>query len=113
MFFGFTLMMHGQEGKTSDCPFSVMSNIPCSQTMMASIIHHISAYYAFFNVPMVTIFSLILLIAVFLIFILSVDYCLLRFVVLPEAYIDFSPTVYSKRKITRWLSLFEHSPSAI
>lgn len=110
--FGFALMMHERGEMAGTCPFSPAAAMPCSQSMMASVIHHISAYYSFLNVPAgMTVFSTLFLIGVFLIFVFSIDYLPLPPVFLFADRADFSPDAVSKRKATRWLSLFEHSPS--
>ncbi|MDO8579402.1 MAG: hypothetical protein Q7R72_00840 [bacterium] len=114
VFFGFSLMTHGREAMTDNCPFSPISKTLCFQSTTASVIHHISAYYSFLNVPLyssMTIFLSLFLIAVFLIFTFSVDYSLLWPVVLSRGRMEFSPIVSFDRKTIRWLSLFEHSPS--
>ena len=110
--FGFALMMHEQGEMVGACPFSPAGVMPCSESMMTSVIHHISAYYSFLNVPAgMTVFSTLFLIGIFLVSIFSIDYFTLPPVSLSAGYVDFSQTSSSKRKTIRWLSLFEHSPS--
>lgn len=114
IFFGLATMMHGPEGGVQgDCPFSAMGVSLCPQETLAIAIHHISAYQAFINVSvsssmMVFIISLLLILCVYLTF--SLGRVLIRFPV--SVFFHNSPPASSyKIKITRWLSLFENSPS--
>lgn len=112
--FGFALMMHEQGEMVGACPFSPAGAVSCSESMMTSVIHHISAYYSFLNVPAgMTVFFALFLIGIFLIFVLSINYRPLRPIVSLVTRADFSPIISSKKKIIHWLSLFEHSPSIV
>lgn len=115
VFFSFATMMHGPDGRIlGDCPLSVLGASLCPQDIVSVARHHISAYYTFLNVPVGA--GLAPLIA-FLLFVISA--VLLTFVRLPllgppalsyVLYDSQSADSYSK-KITRWLSLLENSPS--
>jgi hypothetical protein len=113
--FSFAVMMQGPDGRMEgDCPFSVVGLSICPQDTVAVAIHHISAYQAFLNVSVssgLTALILSLLLAVCAIFFIFIRSLLLgspSFVCVPN---DSPPTGSSGRKITRWLSLFENSPS--
>lgn len=113
--FGFAAMAHNPDGRMSgDCPFSVMGESLCPQNNLAVAIHHISASHSFLNVPvsfglMVSLIAFLLTIAA--IFAFSSSLPLFSLPALASGCSD-SPPVYSRdRKIIRWLSLFENSPS--
>lgn len=113
--FSFAFMMQGPDGSmTGDCPFSAMGQSLCPQDTVAIAIHHISSYHAFINVPvgtgmMTIILSLIFAIcSVFIIFIRSP---LLGPPAFARISYDSPSANLHTRKITRWLSLFENSPS--
>lgn len=113
--FSFAVMMQGPDGRMKgDCPFSVVGQSICPQDTVAVAIHHISAYQAFLNVPVSSgltalIISLLFVVcAIFFIFIRSPLLEPPSFVYIPN---DSPLTSLSGRKITRWLSLFENSPS--
>lgn len=113
--FGFTLMSHGTNHAVG-CIASAVDNTPCPENIAAMSIHHIQAFISFFSVvpPVPFIFLLALLFALFL----STGFLYIK-------YQDFASTdqlfwrvrldperqLSRPRKITRWLSLFENSPS--
>ncbi len=115
MFFSFTLMMNGpNERMLADCPFSVMGASLCPQDIVAVVIHHISAYHAFLNVTVsagLTTLIISLLFAICAVLVIFIHLPLFG----PPAFVPIlhdSPLLdsYSK-KIIRWLSLLENSPS--
>lgn len=115
--FSFAFMAHDMdEDISSDCPFSVMGVSLCSQGTVAVVIHHISSYHSFLNVPadfgvMTLLISLLLLASAILVtFVSSLLLEPPAFAVIPY---DFPPGTSYNRKITRWLSLFENSPSLL
>ncbi len=108
-------MNHGAD-HTTGCIASVVNNTPCPENIVEMSVHHIQAFVSFFSVvPSIPfIFLLALLFAVFLgtrfLYIkqqnlLSINLGLLRVQHGPERQLS------RPRKITRWLSLFENSPS--
>jgi len=113
----FGIMMPGPDGQmTGDCPFSAMGASLCPQDTVAVAIHHVSAYYAFLNVPIgstVTALIAALLFAFYFFSISSIRSQLIR----PPRFMRIShdsPTGDPHGgKITHWLSLFENSPSHI
>ena len=113
IFFSLTVMTHGSDGRMSgDCPFSAGVSF-CPQDTLAVVIHHISAYQSFLNVT-ITSGIMTLLISLFLLvlatFVLSIGPPLSG-LLLPISIYDFPPASSHDRKIKRWLSLFENSPS--
>lgn len=116
-FFGFAIMMHGPNGWMSgDCPFSVMGASLCPQNTLATAIHLISAYHTFLNVPVgagLTTLVISLLFAVCILLVIFIRSPLLGPPALVGIFYDSPPAASHKRKITRWLSLFENSPSLL
>jgi hypothetical protein len=116
IFFSFATMMHNSGGSMEvGCPFTAMGVPLCPQDLAAAAIHHISAYQSLLNAPQVpgmTVLFIALLMLVYGVFV---------FFIRPPAfqpklirYLHHSPsTSLRDRENTRWLSLFEHSPSAI
>ncbi|MCR4334166.1 MAG: hypothetical protein NUV47_00305 [Patescibacteria group bacterium] len=95
--FGFALMTHWSDGRMSvDCPLSTMGKSLCTQ---------IFTYNTFFNTLInvnIIIFAISIPTFVFFVFLISIY----------SSFLYSSPFVSSyNRKITRWLSLFENSPS--
>lgn len=114
-FFSFVFMLHEPgERMSGDCPFSPMETSLCPQDVLAVVLHHFSAYQTFFSVPVfssVTVLITSLLLVAFAFFLLSANSLLFE----PTQTINYSyntplTTPYD-RKIIRWLSLFENSPS--
>ncbi len=111
--FSLASMTHGSDGRLAgDCPFSSPGASLCPQDMVALIIHHLSAYHAFLNVPIgsgltTLIISLLLVIGVALVIFIHLP------LLGPPSLILYSyPLVDSyNRKIVRWLSRLENSPS--
>ncbi len=113
--FGFTSMNHGI-GHSTGCIASSVDNTPCPENIAAMSVHHIQAFISFFSVvPSIPfIFLLALLLALFL----SVGFIyikhrglLLTNLVSWRVRHDPERQLSRPRKITRWLSLFENSPS--
>ncbi len=113
--FSFGAVGH-ESGKqmTGDCLFSTAGATICPQDVLSVVIHHISAYNAFFNVPInfgltALIISILSVIAV--LFVISLRLGLPRRLVFFHTVHTSSPVNSYTRKITQWLSLFENSPS--
>lgn len=114
-FLSFNTMMQGPDGRmVGDCPFSAMGASLCPQDTVAVAVHHISAYYAFLNVPVGSSVAslIILLLATAGIMLMIFPEWLLSE---PPQYINVfynsPPPDSNRRKIAHWLSLFENSPS--
>ena len=114
-FFSFNMMMQGPDGRmVGDCPFTALGASLCPQDNMAVAIHHVSAYYAFLNVPVGTSFAALmisLLLVASALLIISIRSPLLGPPIPATILYDSPPPNSYSRKITRWLSLFENSPS--
>ena len=114
VFLGLTAMTHEQNGQMQGgCPFSTFGASLCPQDTFAVVFHQIFAYQSLFSIP--TQFGAAISI-ISLLSVLFVAFALVRARSLESSksfeYIRVvSPSVASYRKITRWLSLFENSPS--
>ena len=112
-FFGFVAMSYGPDGRMQgDCPFSNMGMSLCPQSALPSALHHISAYHSFLNVPIsfqITSLIITLLIIVSGVLVFSFNPPLYRSL----TFVSYNSTPFTShnRKIKRWLSLLEHSPS--
>lgn len=117
VFFSFASMMHEPEtGMRADCPFSVMGEPLCPQNIAAAIMHHISAYQSFLAVfagsgMTATIAVLLALFAALLL--LAAPLLLYKPPEQENSFLRAPSAVRKDRKTTRWLSLFENSPSLI
>jgi len=113
VFFSFAGMAYGSDGRMQgDCPFSNMGASLCPQSVLPGAIHHISAYQSFFNVPVnpgisALIIALLLAVSVAIVF----PFRLTLYTI--PIFVPYNPTPSTShnRKIKRWLSLFENSPS--
>lgn len=113
--FGFTSMNHGANHATG-CVASAVDNTPCPENIAAMSVHHIQAFISFFSVvPSVPfLFLLALLFAAFLsVGVLYIKHrdSILTSRLLWRVRLDPERQLSRPRKITRWLSLFENSPS--
>ncbi len=106
-------MIHDADGRMQgDCPFSSGESVDCIQNTLTSATHRVSFYKSFLNVT--TDYSSVFLL-VSLLFITSF-YKFLKDKDLPDIlpgkkfYIPPHVTAIF-RKVFRWLSLFENSPS--
>ncbi len=113
--FGFTSMNHGA-GHTTGCIASAVDNTPCPENIAAMTVHHIQAFISFFSVvpSMPFIFLLTFLLAVFFsigYFFIKRQDSLITNLISWRFQHDPERALTRPRKITRWLSLFENSPS--
>ena len=114
--FSFATMVHGADGSMSgDCPFTIPSGATlCPQDSLSMVGYHIGALRAFLGIP--AVFMLVLLISV-----IWVGYFALFSLLSPPS---SNPDLFSRslygylseilspgRKLSRWLSLLEHSPA--
>ena len=112
--FGFPSMNHGSNHVVG-CIASAVDNTPCPENIAAMSVHHIQAFVSFFSViPSIPfVFLLAFLLAVFL----SVGFLYIKLTdslvnrLLWRIKSDPERQLARPRKITRWLSLFENSPS--
>ena len=113
VFFSFAAMTHASDGRMEGgCPFTAMGAQLCPQDLAAAAIHHISSYQSLLNATQVPGMALIIAL-------LLLVYGVFVFFIRPPAfqpqligYLHGSPHSSARdRETTRWLSLFEHSPS--
>ena len=100
---------------TNDCPFSSPGTSFCPQNLIAATIHHLSAYYSFFNVPLnlgLTMFVSLLLILYFVL-ISSISPPRFKSALLNSRLYTPLPVPLRDRKITHWLALLENSPAPL
>lgn len=113
-FFGFVAMTSGPDGRMQgDCPFSATGVTLCPQNAVAIAMHHISAYQSFLNVP--TGFDLVALLSALggigIVVVLIATSPLVPSTVPVSILYESPPPISYNRKLVRWLSLFENSPS--
>ena len=112
---GFGTMNHGT-GQATSCIASVVDSTTCPENIVSMSVHHIQAFVSFFNV--VPSIPFIFLLALLLAVLLSIGYL---FTNQQDSYltdliswrVQHEPErqLARPREITRWLSLFENSPS--
>lgn len=113
--FGFTSMNHGADHSVG-CIASAVDNTPCPENITEMSIHHIQAFVSFFSaVPSV---PLIFLLGFLCLAVIGVRFLLKQRENYAFAYLKFRQyrrdpehLIVRPRKITRWLSLLENSPS--
>jgi len=113
--FGFTLLGHDSH-TSSNCPTFLLNNVVCSSNAISVVVQHISAFLTFTQ-PLITYTALSLI--SFLASLLALFLVVLRIISPPRVHSKarisirriniFAPL--RPRSITRWLSLFELSPS--
>ena len=113
--FGFTSMNH-EAGHTTGCIASAVDNTPCPENIAAMSVHHTQAFISFFSVvpSMPFILLLAFLLAVFSSighFFIKRQDSLITNLAFWQVRHDPERELTRPRKITRWLSLFENSPS--
>jgi len=110
-----TLAMADHEsggGMAQDCPFAAPGTTFCPNNLWAATVHHLSAYYDYFNVPvsagLATILTL-LVFALFSYFLAAADYFQLKF---SGNYLKLlDPPPRRDQTLVRWLALLENSPA--
>ncbi|MFZ2167344.1 MAG: hypothetical protein WAV50_00570 [Minisyncoccia bacterium] len=114
-FFGFAIMAHASNGnmQQTDCPFSTEREPLCPEDALAMVIQHMSAYQSLFSVPVTLgLGALIALFGILSVALVFFVHPLLRPLNLRSGVLGASPPRLSyNRKLARWLSLFENSPS--
>lgn len=110
----FAVMIHGQNSQMpGDCPFSAIGVSLCPQNTTAVAVHHIATFNSFINVPVLSFKILLALLLLIVGIVLIFSISSLRFKPPSQigVYHNFSPEIIVDKKIIRWLSLFENSPS--
>jgi len=114
--FSFATMMHGPDGRISgDCPFSAVGVSICPQNTVPIVLHHISAYQSFINVPVnsgITALIISLLLVAWAMLAAFINPSLLGPLALVSTLYNSPPDTSYKRETTRWLALHENSPTA-
>lgn len=112
--FSFPVMIGADGRMAGDCPFVMNGLSLCPQEALAVAAHHIAAYRSFFNISVNSGITAVILVYLFLIMavvILSISPPLFSQPILTNSFYNSPPAVRRNKKITRWLSLLENSPS--
>ena len=115
--FGFALFDHAMmDGSNSGCVASAIDGTECPTNIMAMASHHVSAIQTLTTTLPASSNWLLLLASLLLvsvsIFLFYKDLLLPKLESLPQRLRDLIlHSLYSKQRITSWLSLFELSPS--
>jgi len=113
--FGFVAMSSGSDGRMEGgCPFSATGAAFCPQDATA-VLHHIGAYFSFLNVPAgsATLALMSALLFAVALLMLLVRPLLFQIIAYGRRFNNSPPVSVRTHKITRWLSLLEHSPSML
>ncbi|OHA44004.1 MAG: hypothetical protein A3G04_02675 [Candidatus Taylorbacteria bacterium RIFCSPLOWO2_12_FULL_44_9] len=97
------------------CVVSVMTGVSCPTNRIDFAAHHISALQVLSNSP-VLVSDGLLLFVIFLAATLFLAFLGKNFLLFPKIFLNFSlretkEFCFSVHNLTRWLALFEHSPS--
>lgn len=115
--FGFMLVDHAMmDGSNSGCVASAIDGTECPTNIMAMTSHHVSAIQTLTTTLPASSNWLLLLASLLLvsasIFLFYKDLLLPKLESLPQRLRDLTlHSLYSKQRITSWLSLFELSPA--
>ena len=115
--FGFALFDHAMmDGSNSGCVASAIDGTECPTNIMAMASHHVSAIQTLTTTLPASSNWLLLLASLLLvsvsIFLFYKDLLLPKLEFLPQRLRDLTlSSLYSRQRITSWLSLFELSPS--
>jgi len=115
--FGFTLVNHAMmDGSNNGCVASAIDGTECPTNIVAMVSHHVSAIQTLTTTLPASSNWLLLLASLLLvsvsIFLFYKDLLLPKLESLPQRLRDLIlHSLYSKQRITSWLSLFELSPS--
>lgn len=111
VFWGLMSMTHETNGQMrGNCPpFSAFGASLCAQDGFAAALHHISSYRSVFGIT-AQFGAIAVMLSLFLaLFLVSEE------LISPPVFFKHNtfvfPSILSRRKATRWLSLFENSPS--
>ncbi len=118
--FGFILMMDTNtsmnQSMASECPYATVGGKVCPQGVLGVIVHHISLYQSFTNVPInfgMAALMISLLLVVSAILAIFIKLSLFGPSVLNGIFYNSPLNSLYKRKISRWLSLHENSPATV
>jgi len=113
VFFGFAAMSQGPDGHMQGgCPFSATGSSFCPQNAVAVVMHHISAFQSFLNVPVgIYMTALILALLIFGVIIVLFASPPVFIHTVPIRFLYESPPLVSyNKKLMRWFSLLEYTP---
>lgn len=115
--FGITSItnMNMDQNANNNCPIALGGDSTCPPGLLETTIHHLSIYQSFFNIFISENVFLLASLIIFLAFL----YLFNKRLIFEFNILDFSRCLYPKkkfrsfksRKIIKWLSLFENSPS--
>ncbi|MDO8575565.1 MAG: hypothetical protein Q7R78_02600 [bacterium] len=113
IFFSFALMLHAPEGSSSgDCPLLPFSESFCPKDTLALAVHHISAYHTFLGISVgLSILALIFLLLYSISFVILINSRNFNSSLRARIFFDDPPFIFNIKKLIRWLSLLENSPS--
>ena len=117
-FFSFAIMLHEPaKAMANDCPFSTLGQPLCPQDILAVTIHHLLAYHNFLNIPLISNFTLFLIVA--FLSLISAWISILKNrqppskAILNRLFNDSPPKQSGSKKIIQWLARLENSPTYI
>lgn len=117
--FGLIFMMDStmkmEQSMSNGCPFTMYGSQECPQSALGAVVHHISLYQSFTNVPVnfglaAIIMSLFFVISAILAIFLNNS--IFGLPALIGIFYSPPPNKLYKSKVTRWLALHENSPTA-
>lgn len=114
--FGFALVDHNMQSQDNDCVASAIDGTECPTNIVAMTSHHVSAIQTLTTTLPASSNWLLLLASLLLvsvsIFLLYKNLLLPKLEFLPQRLRDLTlHSLYSRQRITSWLSLFELSPA--
>lgn len=118
LFLSFATMTHGADSAMPEtCPFSTTTGTAtCPRDSLSIVLHHVAAYNAFVNFPLRNDLEVLLTALLLLVFLALAFWEKLFFPIVPDLPRHqgdrTSLPILLAGKLTSWLSLFEHSPSA-
>ena len=115
--FGFALVDHNMQSPNNDCVASAIDGTVCPTSIMAMTSHHISAIQTLTTTLPASSNWLLLIASLLLVsvslFLFYKNLLLPKLEFLPQRLRDLTlHSLYSKQRITSWLSLFELSPAS-
>lgn len=114
--FGFALVGHNMQSPNNDCVASAIDGTVCPTNIMAMTSHHISAIQTLTTTLPASSNWLLLIASLLLVsvslFLFYKNLLLPKLEFLPQRLRDLTlHSLYSRQKVTSWLSLFELSPA--
>ncbi|MFA6414772.1 MAG: hypothetical protein WC217_00585 [Candidatus Paceibacterota bacterium] len=114
-FFGFASMVHGSDGQMqTDCPFTQTGASLCPQDAVTMVMHHIATYQSFLTMSVGPSLMALIIAAFSIVSLAAILFArprLQTFAASRGALYKSPPPISYNRKLTRWLSILENSPS--